>query len=72
MLHHIVNIEHLLAQVARALTPNGVFFVMEYMGEERFKWTPEKTRFLNGLLADLPLSTSVTRWRRSMSCISAA
>jgi SAM-dependent methyltransferase len=55
VLHHIVNADNLMIQVNRALRPDGIFYVMEYVGEERFKWRPEKRRYLNGLLATIPL-----------------
>ena len=48
-LHHIVNLERLLFQVARALTSNGSFVVLEYVGESRYQWDAEKKAFLNGL-----------------------
>jgi SAM-dependent methyltransferase len=55
ILHHIVNLDHLLSQINRALTPDGRFVVIDYVGEERFLWKEEKRRFINGLLAQIPL-----------------
>ena len=55
VLHHILNADDLLMKVSRAMSRRGVFYVMEYIGEERFLWRAEKRRFLNRLLASLPL-----------------
>jgi SAM-dependent methyltransferase len=55
VLHHIINIDALVTQIRRALRPGGYFFVYDYIGEERFRWTPAKRRYLNGLLANIPL-----------------
>jgi SAM-dependent methyltransferase len=55
VLHHIINMDALVTQIARALRPGGYFFVVDYIGEERFRWTRTKRRFLDGLLAKIPL-----------------
>jgi SAM-dependent methyltransferase len=56
VLHHLVHLDSLVAQVNRALTSNGIFFVNEYIGEERFRWRNEKRSYVNTLLAELPLN----------------
>ena len=37
-IHHIENLEHLFAQVARALTPNGLFAINDYVGPSRWQF----------------------------------
>jgi SAM-dependent methyltransferase len=54
MLHHLVNIDHLLAQINRALTPKGRFVVLDYIGEERFLWKEEKRKYINDILCEIP------------------
>lgn len=54
ILHHIVNVDQLLAALNRALAPGGRLVVLDYIGEERFLWKEEKRRFINDLLAEIP------------------
>lgn len=54
MLHHLVNVDDLLATINRALTPNGRFVVLDYIGEERFLWKEEKRKYINNILANIP------------------
>jgi SAM-dependent methyltransferase len=43
-IHHVTNLEHLAAQIGRALTAEGLFFLEDYVGERRFSFAPEKKR----------------------------
>lgn len=43
VLHHIINLEHLLFQINRALTKNGIFIVCEYVGEKKQQWQDVKS-----------------------------
>ena len=40
-LHHIENLEHVLAQCARALRSGGILVAHEYVGPKRFRFPPE-------------------------------
>lgn len=42
VLHHIINLEHLAAQIERSLTPGGYLFVEDYVGETKIRFRPEK------------------------------
>ena len=42
VLHHIINLEHLLFQINKALTENGLFIVSEYVGEKKQQWQDNK------------------------------
>jgi SAM-dependent methyltransferase len=53
-LHHILRIEHVLDQVERTLTPSGVFWVVDYVGESQFQFSDERLGIMNELLALLP------------------
>ncbi|HET6616168.1 MAG TPA: class I SAM-dependent methyltransferase [Dehalococcoidia bacterium] len=50
-LHHIQNIEHVAAQVNRALVPGGYFFLQDYVAEERFQFSDTKKRVFEAFLA---------------------
>lgn len=41
-MHHVTNLEHLAFQINRALTPHGLFFIEDYVGEPRFQFAPVK------------------------------
>jgi SAM-dependent methyltransferase len=43
-LHHVTNLEHLAHQIDRTLTPEGVFFLQDYVGEARCTPSPAKKR----------------------------
>jgi SAM-dependent methyltransferase len=53
-LHHIVNLEHLFAQVARALRPGGLFALHDYVGDRRLQYTPARLARVNALLREVP------------------
>lgn len=59
-LHHIVNLEHLLYQINRALKPNGIFVLYDYIGENRYRWSNNKKLFINALLDELSSLDIVT------------
>ena len=41
-IHHVTNLEHLAHQVGRGLSPEGRFFLQDYVGEPRFQFTAGK------------------------------
>ncbi|MGH7789315.1 MAG: methyltransferase domain-containing protein [Candidatus Binatia bacterium] len=53
-LHHIINLEHLFDQVARALRPGGLFALRDYVGERRMQFAPARLARINALLAEVP------------------
>jgi ubiquinone/menaquinone biosynthesis C-methylase UbiE len=54
-LHHVVNLEYLLDQVARALRPGGVFVVRDYVGETRLQFEPRRLARVNAALHEVPV-----------------
>jgi SAM-dependent methyltransferase len=42
VMHHVINLEHVAAQVQRALTPDGYLFLEDYVGESKRNFSPEK------------------------------
>jgi SAM-dependent methyltransferase len=54
VVHHVERLEHLFAEVKRALRPGGYLHLNEYVGPARFQWTDRQLEAINGLLAALP------------------
>ena len=54
ILHHVLELEHLLDSVERALTDDGVFFVHDYIGETQFQFTEARLHWYNAALQALP------------------
>jgi len=52
--HHFENLEHILAEVRKALTPGGFFVLDEYVGPARFQWTNEQLALTSQLLGLMP------------------
>ncbi len=53
-LHHLENLEHVYAQVRRALEPGGLFLLNEFVGPSRFQWTDLQLELMNALFEALP------------------
>jgi ubiquinone/menaquinone biosynthesis C-methylase UbiE len=53
-LHHLRNLRHVFREVRRALRPDGIFIVNEYVGPARFQVPDERVPLVNSLLASLP------------------
>ena len=54
-LHHIENLEHIFRQIQKALKPNGLFVLNEFVGPNRFQWTKKQVDIANDLLEIIPL-----------------
>jgi SAM-dependent methyltransferase len=52
--HHFSDLEHVFREVKRALRPDGVFFLNEFIGPTKFQWTDRQLEIVNGLLRVLP------------------
>jgi len=52
--HHFENLEHIMEQVKRALTPRGFFVLDEYVGPARFQWTDRQLALTAQLLGLMP------------------
>jgi len=48
-IHHVTNLEYLASQINRALTPDGHFFLEDYVGERRFIFSETKRRLFETL-----------------------
>jgi len=47
--HHLVNVEHVAFQANRALTPEGVFFLQDFVAESRFQFCDTKKRVFEAI-----------------------
>ncbi|MEO8215667.1 MAG: class I SAM-dependent methyltransferase [Acidobacteriota bacterium] len=52
--HHFVALEHIMAQVAVALTPRGLFVLDEFVGPTQFQWSEDQIHLVSGLLRTIP------------------
>ena len=53
-LHHFDDLDHVYAQVRRALKPGGVFMFNEFVGPTRFQWSDLQLDLANRVLQALP------------------
>jgi SAM-dependent methyltransferase len=61
-LHHFVALEHVMAQVHDALTPEGLFILEEFVGPTQFQWTDAQIDVVRSLMALLPETLRMLRW----------
>lgn len=61
--HHFVALEWIMEQVARALTPRGLFVLEEFVGPTQFQWTDLQMSLASALLRLLPARQRVLPWR---------
>lgn len=57
-LHHVVGVEKLIGRIVRALTPDGLLYIDEWVGPSRDEWRAEMLERSRSLYAALP-----PRWR---------
>lgn len=55
-LHHVRSVERLLARVERALTPDGILYLEEWVGPSRTEWNDSRLAKMRALYAELPAS----------------
>lgn len=58
VLHHLINIEHVLEQVNLALKPDGMLLVHEYVGEDRWQFSEARLRRLGEMFPDVRLKST--------------
>ena len=59
--HHFENLEHIFAEMHRALTPGGYCVLDEYVGPARFQWTDAQLALTRQLLGLLPRPLRIYR-----------
>lgn len=53
-LHHCAELEALFTAIQSLLTPEGWFYIEDYIGPSRFQWTDRQVLQINRLLQSLP------------------
>ena len=53
-LHHIEALEDVISRCQKALRPNGLMMVNEFVGPSRFQWTDKQLEMADAILALLP------------------
>ena len=53
-LHHVLKLEHLAAEIHRALTPDGALWIQDYVGETQFQYSEKRLEIANAVLKILP------------------
>ncbi len=61
-LHHIENLEHLFAQAAATLQPDGVLFASDYIGPSRMQYSDAQLAAMNQALGTLPEAKRLDRF----------
>ncbi len=60
--HHFLELEHIMAQVHDALTPNGLFILEEFVGPTQFQWTDVQIDLVRSLMSLIPAQYRKLRW----------
>jgi ubiquinone/menaquinone biosynthesis C-methylase UbiE len=60
-LHHVRNLEHILSEISRHLSPMGLFILNDFVGPSHFQWTDRQIEIINGLVSIIP-----HRYRQSL------
>jgi SAM-dependent methyltransferase len=61
-LHHFLALEHVMAEVHEALTPEGLFILEEFVGPTQFQWTDRQIAVVRTLMELLPDGLRMLRW----------
>jgi SAM-dependent methyltransferase len=61
-LHHISDLEHLLAECQKVCSPHTVFINHDYVGPNHHQWTKKQLSYINKILSLLP-----PEFRRSLT-----
>jgi SAM-dependent methyltransferase len=60
--HHFAALEHIMAQIHDALTPDGFFVLEEFVGPTQFQWTDVQIELVRALMMCLPPRLRAFRW----------
>jgi 2-polyprenyl-3-methyl-5-hydroxy-6-metoxy-1,4-benzoquinol methylase len=53
-LHHVLQLEHLAEEIHQALSPDGVLWISDYVGETQFQYSEKRLEIANAVLKILP------------------
>jgi SAM-dependent methyltransferase len=60
--HHFLELERVMDQVRRALTPRGLFILEEFVGPTQFQWTDAQIEVTRSLTALIPERYRILPW----------
>jgi SAM-dependent methyltransferase len=60
--HHFIELEHIMEQVHRSLSPSGLFILEEFAGPTQFQWTEQQMEIVRVLLSLIPEELRRFRW----------
>lgn len=60
--HHFLELESVMTQVLRALTPRGLFILEEFVGPTQFQWTDAQIEVTKTLMSLIPERYRMLRW----------
>jgi len=63
VLHHVVNLEHVLLELNKALTPDGILYIDDFIGEDRFQFSDARIAAINRVGKEAHERTGV-EWQR--------
>ncbi|MGI8905472.1 MAG: class I SAM-dependent methyltransferase [Candidatus Sumerlaeaceae bacterium] len=52
--HHLTHLEHVASELHKALKPDGILILNEYVGPSRYQWSEKAGALMNDLLRILP------------------
>ncbi len=55
ILHHLINLEHVMFQIHRSLRPGGTVLIYEYVGEDRWQFDSERLRRIRAHVPEVDL-----------------
>lgn len=53
-LHHILHLDHLVEEMWKALKPNGILWVQDFVGETQFQWSDKRLEITKTIIDLLP------------------
>gem|GEM_PF-5686717 len=60
VLHHLINLEHILVALHGALTEKGILYVDDFIGEDRFQFSDERIARINKIAREAQRHTGIT------------
>lgn len=60
--HHFLELEHVMSEIAAALTDDGLFVLEEFVGPTQFQWTTGQKEVVRALLSLIPPRLRMFRW----------
>jgi SAM-dependent methyltransferase len=62
VLHHLINLEHIIEQINHALKPDGRLLIYEYIGEDRWQFSEAQLSRLRRMFPNIKLN-NIPVWR---------